>query len=800
MGVLRFLARLGIGLAAVSAVHAVGVGGVLWGVGRLETSDWRLGIGDWRLGIGDWRLTSTRVLISVFLLVGLGLANHLTTVVLLPGVLLAVLFAILHSYRSHTNTEGEPSASPQSPVSSPPIPNLQSLISNLILALLLPLALYLYLPIRWAAVNDEPMGWGRFVDWVIGGRFQGALQLDAFLNDPSRYGVVGRLLLAEWQPWWLLLPAALGFAWLVWRRWRLALILGLTLVGFIFYGLSYYVPDLAVFLLPAQLVMVVVWGVGWARLESGDWGLEIGGWRLGIGVILAVGVMGVLVNGVAGRWEVVDRSEADGGVPWARAVLERPLEEGAAILADSARFPPLYYLQQAEGVRPDLDIMVLPDEAAYRAELSARLAAGQTVYLARFLPGLEGQYHLRSEGPLVEVGREPLEALPPDATGSVLDFGNVELEGYELADPAAADAGAVALTLYWRAEEAPEEALYVYTRWQGPDYDGAPLPAGGQHPANNSYPTAAWVAGEVVPDYHLLPRPLLGQMQELALQVALAPSFSASGELDWQTVTTITVAPPDELPDAAPVYAQLGAALVDGVQVENQVRPQPGLPAFVSGCGDAGALQLELRRAGEAPSGQGAGASEAACGDPFVLRQTVDAEREAGDYALWALAGGGARCHWLAGVTGGCRLATVEISGAALPAGATNFGDRIALTSLEVTESDLRPGGEVTVDVAWLALAGMEENYTVFAQVVDAQDRIVGQVDTWPVQGTYGTSAWAPGEVVRDSYTVRLEGEVAEGEYRLLLGWYLLATQQRLPVLDEGGAIVDDRVVAPLNS
>src|SRR5690606_11543778 len=106
-------------------------------------------------------------------------------------------------------------------------------------------------------------------------------------------------------------------------------------------------------------------------------------------------------------------------------------------------------------------------------------------------------------------------------------FGNIGLEGYELADPAAADEGAVALTLYWRAEGAPGETLYVYVRWQGPDYEGTPVPVGGQHPANNSYPTAAWTPGEVVADYHLLPRPLLGETEELALQVALAPPFSA---------------------------------------------------------------------------------------------------------------------------------------------------------------------------------------------------------------------------------------------------------------------------------
>jgi hypothetical protein len=75
---------------------------------------------------------------------------------------------------------------------------------------------------------------------------------------------------------------------------------------------------------------------------------------------------------------------------WGEGVLALPLAENAAILADSEKIAPLYYLQQAEGVRSDLEIMVLPDEAAYRAELDARLTAGQTVYLARFLPGWKG--------------------------------------------------------------------------------------------------------------------------------------------------------------------------------------------------------------------------------------------------------------------------------------------------------------------------------------------------------------------------------------------------------------------------
>ena len=57
--------------------------------------------------------------------------------------------------------------------------------------------------------------------------------------------------------------------------------------------------------------------------------------------------------------------------------------------------------------------------------------------------------------------------------------------------------------------------------------------------------------------------------------------------------------------------------------------------------------------------------------------------------------------------------------------------------------------------MSWQALAPLEEDYTVFVQVLDSEDNIVGQVDSWPVQGTFPTGRWQPGEVVEDPYLVR---------------------------------------------
>ena len=89
----------------------------------------------------------------------------------------------------------------------------------------------------------------------------------------------------------------------------------------------------------------------------------------------------------------------------------------------------------------------------------------------------------------------------------------------------------------------------------------------------------------------------------------------------------------------------------------------------------------------------------------------------------------------------------------------------------------------------------MDQDYTVFVQVLDQQDRIVGQVDSWPLQGTYPTSQWPAGERVDDPYAVQLAADLPSGSYRLAVGWYLLETLQRVPVLDESGNIIDDRVI-----
>jgi hypothetical protein len=686
---------------------------------------------------------------------------------------------------------------------------------------LLPLLLYAYLPLRWLAVNGEPMGVRRFVDWVAGGRFQNALQWTAWLHDPTRYEVVGRLFLSNWG-WVNLAIALLGLIYLCVRHWQAALLLFVTWLGFSFYALNYYVPDLAVFLLPAHLVVAIWWGVGGTAVYSAIstlWGgalAKIGRRRTqtntdksaksakslidvaprpkSLAFLLFTLLFLPLLLPAATSWKQVDRSDSDGLVAWGLGVLRQPLAANAAILADSEKIAPLYYLQQAEGLRPDLDIMVLPDEATYRAELDSRIATGQTVYLARFLPGLEGIYHLRSAGPLTEVSTRPLTSVPPEATPTRLTIGPLTMLGYTLEPTAAVDETATAVTLFWQAPQPVGENLRVYIRWQGGRSDERPLLATGQHPANDDYPTIAWEVGEIVADYHLLPQPLSAQPQAVAIQVALAPAFTPAANLDWQTVTTLTLPPTPQRAWERPLRLQIGTTALTSARFPSQIRPQTPLPIQFSGFGtNPDALHFTLQPTNQSPISN-LPISQSPNLTPFTTATTVPTDLPNGRYTLTVSAEGEtAVCGWLARPTAGCSLGEVEISGIALPPDATNFDDKIALLGIELGQTELIAGTELPVTLTWQSLAPLDHDYTIFIQILNDQDHIVGQVDAWPLQGTLPTSQWQPSQTITDPHLVRLAGDLPPGNYRLQVGWYLLATLQRLPVLDSNATPIDDK-------
>ena len=291
----------------------------------------------WARDPRPWRLGAAT------LLIGLGLANHLTTVLLLPGWLRLVLGS---TPRNATRARS---------------------IAIGLGGLLLGLALYLYLPFlsrsapafNYAGAYDAG---GNFVArdltswrelwWLASGRqFHGLV----FNYTPSQ-------LLAEaaafgielWQAFLIGIGPTLLGVWILWRRDRqVGLSLLMMLAANAVFIVGYKAGDKQTMYLPTFLIAAVFLGVGyqalleWVRDVPDRTGAEIGSWLLRI---LMVG--GVMVSAIL-NWPLVDRSQDWSTRDRGEHIL-RTVEPQAVVVGYFHTVPVVQYLQLVEGKRTDV--------------------------------------------------------------------------------------------------------------------------------------------------------------------------------------------------------------------------------------------------------------------------------------------------------------------------------------------------------------------------------------------------------------------------------------------------------------
>lgn len=108
-----------------------------------------------------------------------------------------------------------------------------------------------------------------------------------------------------------------------------------------------------------------------------------------------------------------------------------------------------------------------------------------------------------------------------------------------------------------------------------------------------------------------------------------------------------------------------------------------------------------------------------------------------------------------------------------------------------------RAGAEPAVEVTlyWLALARLDADYNLFAQLLGPAGSVRSQVDVTP--GDYPTRWWLPGEVVAAPATLPLPPDVPAGTaLRLIAGLYDPATGDRLPVSGTGADFVELQTIS----
>jgi hypothetical protein len=747
---------------------------------------------------------SLRRLPLLTFLFGLSLTNHLTTVLLAPVVVGAVALTILKERESEKEAGG----------AARPHPSSREAILHPFLALLLGLAVYLYLPLRWPAVNGgERLSVAHFADIVTGGEAKGAFDWTLPLRDAGRYAIVFGKMRLEYG--WVGVAAIvlslvlLGLA--LWHHARLPpnehcapqlpvtnyqslFLLFLAYLPYLYFALAFNVPDpdFSAFLIPLHLITAVLIGLALHALLLLTSRLQ----PLALSLVLTAFAL-LPLRSVWQTLPRVDKSDDWSTYRLGQQIMVLPLVQGATILADSQKIAPLYYLQVAEGKRPDLDIVVLPDEASYRVALDERIAAGRTVYLGRYLPGLGDGYALRSMGPLVEVAlhgwtQAPVPLNPPAEQPSVP---GLQLLGYDAASDAVLTAAAgdeVPLTLAWQAAAPLDANLLVSLQlvdahgqvaWRGP----------GRVPVGGLYPTNAWRPSQVVSDYQplLLPRALVPGTYRL--QGGLFPPF-AVGDIGWTEITTVTVtAPSAPARPSRPLRARFGDVWLLGYDLPEAATPGARVDLVLYVLRSASPSQ-SVTVLGEARS-----LDTWPAGSVVPLVYTRHAPEEAGSFTLdlSMATSSPARCGWLAPPSPGCRLPPVMLAGQAAVEGSRNFDHQLLLNRMTLDTPAASPGGQVRVTLEWQGLRRMADDYTVFVHLLGPDGRVHGQVDAWPVSGTQATSRWEPGQPIHDPYTVAVPADAPAGPYQVEVGLYLLATGERLPVLNEAGEVIDDRVLLP---
>lgn len=114
----------------------------------------------------------------------------------------------------------------------------------------------------------------------------------------------------------------------------------------------------------------------------------------------------------------------------------------------------------------------------------------------------------------------------------------------------------------------------------------------------------------------------------------------------------------------------------------------------------------------------------------------------------------------------------------------TSFGERARFLGASFTDRTWLQGERVPLMLFWQATAAPGAEWNVFVQALDSQGVVRAARDLPPVNGTFPTSQWQVGDLVRDPHRLELPADMPPGVYRLVAGLYDPATGTRLVAPD----------------
>jgi hypothetical protein len=395
-----------------------------------------------------------------------------------------------------------------------------------------------------------------------------------------------------------------------------------------------------------------------------------------------------------------------------------------------------------------------------------------------------------------------------------------------------------ALYIYpdWYVSRTPDQALRVH--WALKDAAGQIVSEATARPYFDSTVAGNWPALTLVDDAYALPLPAGFATGIYALYAAFEPE-TGSSSARLQLVGPVRIkanATPRVIP-AHEVNARLGdAANLLGYDVQVNRRPAPlGRRPLVAHPGDVVEYTLywqALRPLGvmyrsylhvTGPSGRDLAKQDGLAGSPLdptttwdpgsaypeFHRIVVPQDAPSGLYtpyvAMYSLDpvallpvsdGSGAAAGERVSLP---QIKVVQAAGSRPGHAATaQLGDvgRLVGWDLAPATTEVRPGDRLVLTLYYQVTGTTSASYTRFVHLYKEGVAMAAQMDSLPQNGDNPTSAWVPGEVVRDEVTLTIAAGAAPGKYDLQIGFYdPLADGARLPIRDaQGEPLVDNHV------
>jgi hypothetical protein len=118
----------------------------------------------------------------------------------------------------------------------------------------------------------------------------------------------------------------------------------------------------------------------------------------------------------------------------------------------------------------------------------------------------------------------------------------------------------------------------------------------------------------------------------------------------------------------------------------------------------------------------------------------------------------------------------------------TRFEGTITLARAAVVDSQVEPGGALRLALEWLTEQPVDDSYSVFIHLIDADGTLHAQYDSVPGGGLLPMTIWEPGEAIVDRVALTLPDDLPAGSYTIQVGVYDPASGLRLPVMAGEGA------------